>query len=79
MGNIIPTLQMMKLRHRGPNLIHVSQLLSGRAKSETKAVQLQDLALNHCPELVTDRQSRKGPQSATQSSHLIVQRPRDGM
>ena len=43
---------MMKLRHREPNLIQVSQLLSGRAKSETKAVQLQDLALNHCPELV---------------------------
>ena len=50
--NIIPTLQMMKLRHREPNLIHVSQLLNGRAKSETEAVQLQDLALNHCPELV---------------------------
>ena len=79
MGDIIPTLQMMKLRHRGLNVIQVSQLLSGRAKSETEAVQLQDLALNHCPELVTDCQSRQGPQRATQSSHLIVQTSREGM
>lgn len=36
---------MMKLRHREPNLIQVSQLLSGRAKSETEAVQPRTLLL----------------------------------